>query len=361
MNLSKPLVKIEFAVPNLVPKGYLSFVGAREGVGKTMLLTGLLWQMSRPDGGDWLGMPVRSGSSIFVNTDAPDGESRAVRYWLEKHRTTFPDGDISRVTVLEPEEGGLSPSDMDKIKQLILESGASVVVIDSFMGAFVGFDSNRLEKIMGCLKALVNLAAETGVALIVTDHLPKRAAGEKDGDRGIMGSIGKSAQSRAVILLTRIPLSECQGENVVKVDVTKQAFSKRLETFAVSIRVEDDENIETSKVYFDPYDLPDQRTDSGKYRAKQAVKRKLETQEWVAHAELVDIAKRSGDLQERQARTAVQEATEEAKPRLEERKKETRGAPKEYRLKPVFVDLNTKLSKCHKSEKNVSDDLDLVA
>lgn len=361
IDFSLPLEPIYFAVPDLIPEGYLTFLGAREGVGKTTLLTGLLWQMSRPNGGHWLGMPVQPGASIFVNTDAPDGASRPVRYWFEKHRAAYPDGDMNQIHTIETDIGGLNPTDMESLKELALEKKAKAVAIDSFMGSFSKIDSNRLEQTLAPLKTLVQFATDTGAALIVTDHIPKRAAGEKDGDRGIMGSVSKQAQARAVILLTRVPPKECDGKNVVKIEVTKQSFSRRLEPFAVEIRVEEDELFEQSKVYLDPFDLPDERTDSGKYRAIQAVKQALEKNEWLSHKALLTLAATKGNLKDRQAREALGNALNGVQPLLEERHVAGRGAPKEYRLQPEKKDPTGEVPECHESENSVPDGLGFVA
>ena len=64
VNLTAPLEKIRFVVPDVFPAGFISFLGAREGVGKTTILAGLLWQMTRPQGGEFLGWRVPHGSSI---------------------------------------------------------------------------------------------------------------------------------------------------------------------------------------------------------------------------------------------------------------------------------------------------------
>ena len=194
VNLNAPLEVIRFVVPDVFPAGYFAFFGAREGVGKTTILAGLLWQMSRPNGGEFLGWRVPHGSSIYVNTDAPDGQSRTVRHWLEKHRAAYPDGDLSKISVIEPIEIGLAPGDLESIREHALGNGVQAIVIDSYMGAFPGQDINRLEQTMMPLSGLRELAARTKAAVIVTDHIPKRAPGEKDGDRGIMGSVAKSSK-----------------------------------------------------------------------------------------------------------------------------------------------------------------------
>ena len=339
INLTTPLRRIEFVVPEFFPAGYVSFVGAREGIGKTTLLTGLLWQLSRPNGGKWLGMRVKTGSSIYVNTDAPDGESRSVRHWLEKHRAAYPDGNLERIQVKEPENNGLKPEDLLDLEQLARDTDAQVIVIDSYMGAFPASDSNKLEQTMMPMQALVKLAARTGAAVIVTDHLPKRAAGEKDGDRGIMGSVAKTAQARAVILLTRIPPKDCEGKTAIRLEVTKQSYSQRLEPFGVVLRVTPDEETALGAVYLESFELPDEATNTGKYRAQQGVIQAMRGKvgEWFSRSALLQIAVRSGNIGERQAAPALHAALGELGDALEERKLKERGSPKEYRVKPLEV------------------------
>jgi AAA domain len=342
VDLTGVLSKIEFAVPDFFPVGYLNFLGAREGVGKTTLLTGLLWQMSRPHGGEWLGMAVGNGATVYVNTDAPDGSSRPVRYWLEKHRSAFPDGDLSKIMVLEPTGAGLSLDDLNEIEKLAMEKKAKVIIIDSYMGAFPGFDGNKLEQALIPVQAVRDMAARTGAAVIVTDHLPKRAAGEKDGDRGIMGSVGKQAQARAVVLMTRIPPNECEGKNAVKIEVTKQSFAQRMVPFGVEIRVDANESGEDI-VLLETFDLPEEQTNTGKYKAKDAVLNmlKLKSGQWVLQADLVQVAIARGNLRDRQARAAVRDALDELRKILKDDFEEGiapgRGGKKQYRIKQAVA------------------------
>lgn len=388
VDLTGVLSKIEFAVPDFFPAGYLSFVGAREGVGKTTKLTGLLWQMSRPNGGEWLGMAVGHGPTIYVNTDAPDGNSRPVRYWLEKHQAAFPDGDMSKIIVLEPVGAGLSLEDLNEIEKLSVEKKAKVIIIDSYMGAFPGFDGNKLEQALIPVQAVRDMAARTGAAVIVTDHLPKRAAGEKDGDRGIMGSVGKQAQARAVILMTRIPPNECEGKNAVRIEVTKQSFAQRMIPFGVEIRVDTNDS-GLDSVHLETFELPEEQTNTGKFKGKDAVLNalKLKSGQWVLKTELVQIAITRGNLRDRQAQAAVRDAVAELRTILKDDFEEAtlpgRGSPKQYRVKlavmppdrteggssdaendslgPLAGNARDVVPECHKYENAVSDDKSFVA
>jgi AAA domain len=337
IDLSAPLERIEFLVPDLIPCGYSTFMGAREGVGKTTLLTGLAWQMSRPGGGEFLGRPVSPGPVIYLNTDAADGQARPVRYWLEQHRAMFPDGDMNGVTVLENTGVGLSPEEFMELLSLAEQRRARCIIIDSFMGTFPGIDGNKLDQVMGPMIALRDFAARTGAAVIITDHLPKKAVGEKEGDRGIMGSTGKGAQARAVHILTRVPPKEVEGRDVLRWEVQKASFAKRGYALGLEVERTFDEEGAALSVHLTPYDLPeeDSSTDTHGGRATAAVMKHLEssgTQD-VPHAELLALAIERGNLRDRAAREAVGRALGLLWDRIEEVKQPGRGAPKAYRLK----------------------------
>ena len=102
VDLNKHLDPLEYLVPGYILKGYVNFFAALQGVGKTVLLTYLAWQMSRPNGGEFLGEDVPHGTSIYVDFDAPS-DGRGFRYWLDKHKQAFPDGDQSKIILLEPD------------------------------------------------------------------------------------------------------------------------------------------------------------------------------------------------------------------------------------------------------------------
>lgn len=335
IDLHTPLLRIGFLVPELIPFGYITFVAAREGVGKTTLLTALAWQMTRPKG-NFLGRPVPRGPVIYLNTDAADGESRPVRYWLEQHRVTYPDGDISLVTVLENTGAGLSPQEFIELLELAEQLGARCIIIDSFMGTFPGVDGNRLDAVMLPMIALRDFAARTGAAVIVTDHLPKKAVGEKEGDRGVMGSTGKTAQARAVHLLTRVPPKEVDGDDVLRWEVRKNSFAKSGYSFGVEVQRAFDDEANALSVTLTPYDLPEEENgDTRSAKATAAVIAHLEASKGavVAYAALLAIAIERGNLRERAAREAVRQALAQIWERLEVVKQPGRGDPKAYRLK----------------------------
>ncbi len=181
IDLHAPLKTIEFLVPDLIPFGYITFLAAREGVGKTTLLTGLAWQMTGPGCGDFVGRPVPRGPVIYLNTDAADGQSRPVRYWLEQHRDTFPDGDMGGVTVLENTGAGLTPAEFGELLALAEKIGARCIIIDSFMGTFPGIDGNKLDAVMLPMLTLGTLRRARGRRSSSRTICPRRQWAKKKG------------------------------------------------------------------------------------------------------------------------------------------------------------------------------------
>ena len=338
IDLTAALKPIESLVPELFPLGYVSFLGAREGVGKTTLLTALAWQMTRPAGqGTFAGRSVKAGNVIYLNTDAADGQSRSVRYWLEQHRAAFPDGDMSKVIVLETEGLGLQMAEMQELLNLAEMKAVACIIIDSFMGTFPGLDGNKLKDALSAMLELRGFAARTGAAVIVTDHLPKKAPGEREGDRGIMGSTGKTAQARAVHLLTRVPPKEVDGRDVLRWEVRKASFARSGYAFGLEVERELDDDGKGVSVHLTPYELPaeDSEPDTRGTRAMAAVVAHLEASAGatVPHTDLVALAVERGNLQDRAARDAVTRALGQIWERLEAVKLPGRGGRKAYRLK----------------------------
>lgn len=336
IDLDAQLRRIEFLVPGLIPAGYITFLGAREGVGKTTVATSLAWQMTRPEGcGEFLGRTIPSGPVIYLNTDAADGESRPVRYWLEQHRQTYPDGDMGKIKVLESTGAGLTPEELGELLGLARAWGARLVIMDSFMGTFPTLDGNKLDQAMRPMLALRDFAAQTGAAVIVTDHLPKKAANEKEGERGIMGSTGKSAQARAIHLLTRMPPRDVEGREVLRWEVRKNSFAKSGHALGIEVDRLEDEEGRPAGIHLTPCDLPEEPDgrDTRSDRAKAAVIAALTAQPGisVSHKELLDAAIKGGNLQERSAQQAVREALGALGPQVQEIKLKARGAPRMYK------------------------------
>ena len=337
VDLTADLEPLKWFLPNLLLRGYLNFLASLPGQGKTTLLTALAWQASRPGGGEFLGEPVSPGATIYVDFDAP-GDGRSVRFWLDKHRAAYPDGDMSRIHVLEPDPDtyGMDEPEFTHLANLARETSASLIIVDSFMAAFPNTDPIKLTAVQGPLWFMRRLAVETGAAVILIDHLPKPMSGEAAGKRGIMGSVAKPAQARAVHILTRVPPSEVQGRNVLRWDCQKMSFAALPEPFGVEL-VFDGEGMRA-----EPTELPESFGETKTERAVRAMQSFLETQrgQQVGRKELLDVAIKVANVRERAAKDALKMLLERLGEAVAIIKLPGQGQPLAYRLKaehePVF-------------------------
>ena len=330
VDLTAELEPLDWYLDGLLLRGYLNLVASLPGHGKTAMLTGLAWQASRPQGGEFLGEHVSPGVTIFVDYDAP-GDGRSVRFWLDKHRAAYPDGDMSKVVVLEPDGDtyGMDVAELQQLGGTIKETGANLVIVDSFMAAFPKTDPVKLTAVQGPLWYLRRLATETKAAVVLIDHLPKPMTGEVAGARGVMGSIAKPAQSRTVHLLTRVPAKEVQGRNVLRWDVHKMSFAALPEPFGVELHFTAD------AVTIEETELPESYGETKTERAVRAMQSVLETKRGlvVDRKELIDTAITEGNVRERAAKSALKELLERLGNAVVAVKLHGKGSPVGFRLK----------------------------
>ncbi len=333
VNLRQTLPPLDWFVGGLILQGYINTIASLPGEGKTALLTGLVWQASRTKG-TFLNRRVVHGTTLYVDFDAP-GDGRTVRYWLDKHKRAFGDGDLSKIVVLEPDLDtyGLAEGELQELTEVAKESEAKLILIDSFSSAFPSVDPIKLVQVQGPLWYLRRLAMETGAAVVILDHLPKPVSGERAGARGIIGSVAKSAQARAVHILSRVPPKEVQGRNVLRWDTTKMSYSVRPEPFGVELRFSE------GAVFMDRVDLPEGHSETRTERAVRVIQGYLETHrgQVVTHQELLDIAIQEGDLRKRAAAEAIRLVKEVYGKDLVTTHLPGRGNPQGYRLKPEPV------------------------
>ena len=155
-------------------------------------------------------------------------------------------------------------------------------------------------------------------------------SGEKAaGKRGIMGSVAKPAQARAVHILTRVPPSEVQGRNVLRWDCQKMSFAALPEPFGVEL-VFDGEGMRA-----EPTELPESFGETKTERAVRAMQSFLETQhgQQVGRKELLDVAIKVANVRERAAKEALKMLLERLGEAVAIVKLPGQGQPLAYRLK----------------------------
>ena len=112
----------------------------------------------------------------------------------------------------------MQEGELIELVHLAKETNAACIILDSIMSAFPAMNPSKITEVMGPFWYLRRLATETGACVVLIDHLPKPMSGETAGARGVIGSVAKPAQARAVHVLTRVPPKEVEGRNVLRWD-----------------------------------------------------------------------------------------------------------------------------------------------
>jgi len=326
IDLNKPLPPLEWSVENLILKGYLNMIASLPGQGKTVLLTGLAWQATRANG-KFLNKPIKHGASIYVDFDAP-GEGRSIRFWLNKHKQAYPDGNQDKIIVLEPDPKtfGMGLGELEQLKQHIHKLNIQTIIIDSFMSAFPNTDPVKLTQVQGPLWYLRNLASETKTAIILIDHLPKPQNGEQAGNRGILGSIAKPAQARTVHLLTKQPKDET-NKHILKWTPTKMSYAALPDPFAVELEFQDE------AVYITTADLPQAPLTQTQEAIKIMRHHLLQNPNTIiTRKELLKLAMQETHLKQRAAIDALSSLIKDLSPNLKTIELKGRGKPIGYKL-----------------------------
>ena len=159
--------------------------------------------------------------------------------------------------------------------------------------------------------------------------MPKPVSGEKAGARGVLGSIAKPAQSRAVHLLTRVPPKDVQGRHVLRWEATKMSYSALPEPFGVELRFKD------KAVFINATDLPEDYGDTRTAKAMRAMQNHLETNRGLVidRQTLLDVAIREGNLRKRASVDALKKLTTDLDTELITVTLPGNGQPLGYRLK----------------------------
>ncbi len=200
--------QVEWLWPERIPYGNLTTVAGDPGLGKSTVMLDIAARKSKGRK-----MPFCAGGGepgVAILLTAEDALGNTV-----KPRLLAAGADIERVFVIEgvrEEEGQIVqlisiPDDIPKVREVIREKGASLVVLDP-LDAFLADDVNTHQNhsIRRALTPLKMLAEETGVAIVAICHLNKNATGSALYRVG--GSIGNTGAARSVLLVAADPDDE---------------------------------------------------------------------------------------------------------------------------------------------------------
>jgi AAA domain/Bifunctional DNA primase/polymerase, N-terminal len=187
-----------------IPLGMLTVLDGDPGLGKSTLLIDLAARLSRgddmPDG-----TPGIVGKTLLLS--AEDHIKHTVRQRLDAAAADpcfvrF----LDSVIVNGHDRGVEIPSDIDVLKQLIIQEEIKLVVIDPLMAYLTGCDAMKDQEVRRALRRLHKLAEETGCAIVLLRHLNK-SNGTKAIYRG-GGSIGIIGAARSGLIVARDPDNE---------------------------------------------------------------------------------------------------------------------------------------------------------
>lgn len=191
--------------PGVIPRGKLTVLAGDPGLGKSFLTLDLASRASI--GAHWPCATPADGPCAVVMLNAEDDAADTIRPRLEGMGAS-----LSRIVMLDSvREGGryaefdisLHIADLRQAIEATRQSAGDVglVVLDP-VSAYVGStDSYNNAQVRAMLKPLADLAADTGVAVVLVTHL--RKSGEGSAVHRAMGSLAFTAAARVVLMATR--------------------------------------------------------------------------------------------------------------------------------------------------------------
>ncbi len=189
---------------NRVPRGELSLLAGREGIGKSTVAYTLVAQLSRGTlPGDCYGTP----RAVFVAATEDSWEHTIVP------RLMAAGADLDRVfcvdvTTSEDVDTGLSlPRDLPGLERAMTEQGATLLLLDPLMSRLSeSLDTHKDADVRLGLEPVVRIAQRTGAAVLGIIHVNK--SGGTDPLNTVMGSRAFSAVARAVLFVMVDPDDE---------------------------------------------------------------------------------------------------------------------------------------------------------
>jgi hypothetical protein len=182
---------LEFVVEELIVKHTLNFLMAPPGHKKTYVVTDIA--VSTSTGENFLDFPTKQMTVLFI--DEESGQRTILRRLYEtmrgrliKQENAPPIFCVSMAGINVRQIGEDVPEGIVKIKQYIQETGAELVIIDSFAAITAGADENSVQQMQPVMMNLRRLIETTGVTIICTHHANK-TTGKYRGSTAIEGGL----------------------------------------------------------------------------------------------------------------------------------------------------------------------------
>ena len=215
-----------------LPKGALTLLAGREGLGKSTLCVWLAAQVTRGTlAGQSLGTPA---SVLWVTSEDDPGYNVVPRLMAAG-------ADLDRVHFLEVKllSGGtvppVLPLDLEKVEAAIREVGAVLMVVDPLVSVLDSrLDSHKDHSVRQALDPISKLARDAEVTVLGITHVGKSRQGDFS-DR-VLGSRGFTGAARSVLALMKDP--DDPEERRLCLGLQKSNYGNRHEVPTLSIEVQ---------------------------------------------------------------------------------------------------------------------------
>jgi archaellum biogenesis ATPase FlaH len=195
-------LRVEWLVKNFIPKGAITLLSGREGLGKSLL--SLHWAALIT-----LGKLGERAQDVIIIT-AEDSPAHVI-----VPRLSAAGADLSRVHFLEAHQDGILagaivlPIDINALEQVITKHDVGLLIIDPLSSSLSPtIDSHKDASVRQALDPLSKMADRTQVSVIAVMHLNKGQG--VDLNSRVMGSRAFIAVARANIVVALDPEDESQ-------------------------------------------------------------------------------------------------------------------------------------------------------
>jgi len=295
----RPGRPVEWIWEDMLPRGYVSMLGAPGGTGKSALVAAL--EIAVVLGYEFLRLPTLQGPVLHIDFDSDD---RAQMPWYERAGAGMGVswdalGDLHYV---DGEDAGLEPRGFEQIREAAAKIRPVLVVVDAFTSAFTGVRANDAGDVNEVMADLRALARDLNAAVLVLDHTPKPLPNNPQG-RGLLGSVMKGNGARAVFLLAKVPPSEVHGPGLLRLETFKNNLGPCAQPIGIQMVWNGD------AVRYEVVDLPATGADAPqKLKAQQTVLHYLQARQCVVKRhELLKVAAARAGVGEITVKRAVEE------------------------------------------------------
>ena len=182
-NFSEPQPPIDWIIDGLISAGSVNVFFGEAKCGKTWALLDLAVCMA--NGAPWLGMATKQGAVLIIDEESGRRRlSRRMNAILQGH-DAGQDTPVMAVSLAAFDLG--NKEDYVHLYNLIISTGARLVIIDALADIMPGRDENAVKDTQPIFLSLRKIAEETQAAIIVIHHSNK--TGGYRGSSAIAGAI----------------------------------------------------------------------------------------------------------------------------------------------------------------------------